>query len=206
MIITHYGEGFVRLQFGDMVVAVNPISKDFDPKAPKFGANITLVSLNHPSMNGVENMSFGNKDTFAVQGPGEYEVAGVFIRGFGSQGPNGLINTIYTIELEGMQVCHLGALALTELSPEILEDISGSDILITPTGDLGTLEGKGASKFASSLEPKLIIPVLNGVKDEHLKNFLHEAGADKVTPVDKLSIKRKDLEGKQSEVVVLSVV
>lgn len=205
MIITHYGEGFVRLQFGDMVVAVNPISKDFDGKAPKFGADITLVSLNHPAMNGVENMSFGNKDTFAVQGPGEYEVAGVFIRGFGSQGPNGLINTIYTVELEGMQVCHLGGLALTELSPETLESISGSDILITPTGDLGTLEGKGAAKFAGSLESKIIIPVLNGAKDEHLKSFLSETGSGSVAPVDKLSLKRKDLEGKQGEVVVLAV-
>ena len=205
MIITHYGEGFVRLQFGDMVVAVNPISKEFDSKAPKFGADISLVSLNHPALNGVENMSFGNKDTFAIKGPGEYEVAGVFIKGFDSHGPNGLINTIYTIELEGMQVCHLGGLALTDLAPETLEDISSSDILIAPSGDLDTLEGKAAAKFASSLEPKIIIPVLSGAKNEHLKSFLQEAGAGNVTPVDKLSLKRKDLDGKQGEVVVLSI-
>lgn len=206
MIITNYGEAFVRLSFGDMVVAVNPISKDFDSKAPKFGANLSLVSLNHKALNGIDNMSFGNKETFAIEGPGEYEVAGVFIKGFESVGPNGLINTIYTIELEGMQVCHLGALSLTDLSPEILEDISGSDILITPIGDLDTLEGKAAAKFANSLEAKIIIPVLAGPKNEHLKAFLQEAGATSASPVDKLAIKRKDLEGKQGEVVVLSVV
>lgn len=205
MIITHYGEAFVRLQFGDMVVAVNPISKDFDSKAPKFGANITLVSANNEALNGLANMSFGNKETFAIEGPGEYEIAGVFIRGFESRGPGDLINTIYTIELEGMRVCHLGALSSTELTPETLEDISGCDILITPIGDLETLADKAAAKFASSLEAKIIIPVLMGKKEEHLKAFLNETGG-KNEASEKIALKRKDLDGKKNEVIVLKAV
>jgi hypothetical protein len=36
-----------------------------------------------------------------------------------------------------------------------------------------------------------------------LKEFLKEAGNDKIKPVDKLTLKRKDLTGKEGDVVVL---
>jgi hypothetical protein len=37
-----------------------------------------------------------------------------------------------------------------------------------------------------------------------LKKYLKTAGEENVKPLDKLTIKKKDLEGKQGEVVVLS--
>ena len=37
-----------------------------------------------------------------------------------------------------------------------------------------------------------------------LKSFLKEAGAEKVEPMDKFTVKKKDLEGKEGEIVVLS--
>ncbi|KKR65419.1 MAG: hypothetical protein UU06_C0019G0014, partial [Parcubacteria group bacterium GW2011_GWB1_40_5] len=39
-----------------------------------------------------------------------------------------------------------------------------------------------------------------------LKMFLKEAGEEGIKPVDKLTIKKKDLEGKEGEVVVLEAV
>jgi hypothetical protein len=36
-----------------------------------------------------------------------------------------------------------------------------------------------------------------------LKKFLKESGAENVKPIDKLTIKKKDLEGKESEIIVL---
>ncbi len=42
-----------------------------------------------------------------------------------------------------------------------------------------------------------------GVKDA-LKKYLKEAGEESVKPIDKLTIKRKDLEGKEGETIVLS--
>jgi hypothetical protein len=39
-----------------------------------------------------------------------------------------------------------------------------------------------------------------------LKAFLKEIGEEKTEAVDKLTLKRKDLEGKESEVVVLKAV
>jgi hypothetical protein len=81
MIITYLGAEFVKIQFGDITLALNPVSKDSDLKTSKFGADVVLSSLNHPHMNGVETVSFGDKKPFSITGPGEYEVRGVFIRG-----------------------------------------------------------------------------------------------------------------------------
>jgi superfamily II helicase len=40
--------------------------------------------------------------------------------------------------------------------------------------------------------------------DGALKKFLKAEGEESVKPVDKLTLKKKDLEGKEGEVVVLS--
>lgn len=207
MVITYYGEAFVRLQFGDMVIATNPVSRDFDAKASKFGADIALIAQNHPSMNGRDSVSFGAKEAFVIDSPGEYELSGVFVKGLPSVGPHGRINTVYSVVLEGMSVVHLGGLALDKLTPDALEEISSPDILIVPIGGQDSLDPKSAAKFAASLGPKIIIPVLCGdKKDDHLPIFLKDIGADKVSPLDKLSLKKKDLEGKEGEVIVLSPV
>jgi hypothetical protein len=56
--------------------------------------------------------------------------------------------------------------------------------------------------------PKIIIPAhFAEVGDKGaLKVFLKEAGEEGVKPVDKLTIKKKDLEGKEGEVVVLEAI
>src|SRR3984885_5824382 len=98
MIITYLGGEFIKVQFGDTVLAFNPISKDSKLKTSKFGADIVLSSLNHPDMNGVDQISFGDKKPFVISGPGEYEVKGVFIKGLPSESNydgEKRINTIY---------------------------------------------------------------------------------------------------------------
>ncbi len=204
MVITYYGKAFVKLQFGDMVVAFNPIGKNSKAKSSRFGANIGLSSLRNDDFDGFDLLNGGNKDLFAIDGPGEYELSDVFIKGYASKGSEDKINTIYTVLLEGMKVCHLGALAFNDLPAEIVEDISGSDILFTPVGENETMSPKDSAKLASSLLPKIIIPVLYGdSKSSALKDFLKEIGAPGEKTVDKLSLKKKDLEGRQGDVVVL---
>jgi hypothetical protein len=53
------------------------------------------------------------------------------------------------------------------------------------------------------LEPKLIIPM--EYDKDTLKAFLKEMGDEKVEEIDKLTLKRKDLEGKEGEIVVLKI-
>ncbi|MDE1975083.1 MAG: MBL fold metallo-hydrolase [Patescibacteria group bacterium] len=208
MIITYLGGESVKAQFGDTILAFNPVSKDSKLAAAKYGADIALVSLNHEDMNGVDQVTFGDKKPFAVTGPGEYEVKGVFIKGFQSESNYGgekRINTIYTVTLEGMNICFLGAIDQTELPKDADEAIDGVDILFVPIGGEGVLDATKAYKLAVSMSPKIIIPVHYGDiggKDA-LKAFLKEAG-ESPKPEPKLTLKKKDLEGKEADVVVLA--
>jgi L-ascorbate metabolism protein UlaG (beta-lactamase superfamily) len=211
MIITHHGADFFKVSFGDTTIAVNPISKDSKLKSTKFGSDITLVSLNSPEHNGVEQTSRGEKESFVIQGPGEYEVQGVFIKGFLSNSVYGgkeHINTIYTVALEGINLGFLGALSDEKLSAEAKEGLEGIDILFVPIGGDGVLDPAVAHKIAMQFEPKIIIPshfIDVGEKDS-LKKFLKESGDESVKPIDKLTIKKKDVEGKEGEVVVLEAI
>lgn len=207
MIITYLGGEFVKAQFGDTIIAFNPVSKDSKLKTSKFGADIVLSSLDHPDMNGIDQVSFGDKKPFIISGPGEYEVKGVFIKGLASEsGYDGekRINTIFTVSLEGMNICFLGAVNTPELPKETDEGIDGVDILFVPIGGEGVLNPAQAYKLAVSISPKLIIPMHYGdigAKDA-LKAFLKEAG-ESPKAESKLTLKKKDLEGKEAEVVVL---
>ncbi|MFA5736882.1 MAG: MBL fold metallo-hydrolase [Candidatus Paceibacterota bacterium] len=202
MIISYHGKAFIKVQQGDLVAAFNPLSKDSKMKTVRFGADLAMISLNHKDFNGAEMVSYANKTPFVIDGPGEYEVGGNFILGISSNGPEDLINTIYTFTIDNIRFCHLGAVAETELK-NIKEEIGGVDVLCVPIGDNGTLKAKEAFKLANSLEPSIIIPILSGENDENLKVFLKEAGTGDIEATDKLTLKRKDLDGKEGEVVVL---
>lgn len=206
MIITYQGGAFVKVQFSDITIAVNPISKDSKKLKPtRFGADIALVSLNHEDFNGIDQVSFGEKQAFAISGPGEYEIKEVFIKGFKSDSKYGgedRINTIYTVNLENMNLCFLGGLSTKDIPSATEESLDDIDILFVPVGADGTLAPSDAYKLAVKLEPKLIIPLYFG-NAAALKTFLKEAGEESQKPQDKLTLKKKDLEGKDADVVVL---
>lgn len=210
MIITYFGGEFFKVQFGDKTLAFNPISKDSKLKPSRFGADIVFVSAHHPDFNGIDQVSHGDKNPFVVSGPGEYEVKEIFIKGLASEskyGESPLINTIYTVSLENMNICFLGAINTTELKTETIEALDEIDILFVPIGGEGVLEPSKAYKLAVSLEPKIIIPMHYGdvgIKDA-LKVFLKEAG-ENPNPESKLTLKKKDLEGREGDVIVLDSV
>ncbi len=198
MVISYLGGQCFKISQGDLTLAFNPPSKDSELKASKFGSDIVLISQNHEDFNGVENASFGEREPFVISGPGEYEVKGVAVRGFGSEtsyGGQKSINTIYSVSLDGMNLCFLGALPTS--AKQELDDI---DILFVPIGDKGVLDYEKAHELAVQLEPKAIVPMQYDAAA--LKSFLKEAGED-VKPVEKLTVKRKDLEGKEGEIIVL---
>lgn len=200
MIITYHGQAFVKCQVGDTVVAFNP-----GETGARFGADIVLVSLSDKRFKGGESLTGGGKTPFIIDGPGAYEVGGIFVEGLGSPGAGDYTNTIFVLNLDSMRVCHLGALATLGVDPEAIETIGTVDILFVPIGGGDRLSAKEAAKLAASLEPKIVIPVLySSESDPELKTFLKELGAEGVKSVDKLSLKRRDLEAKEGEMVLLT--
>jgi hypothetical protein len=204
MIATYLGQAFVKVQLGDLVIAFNPISKESDAKISRFGADLALVAMDVPEANGVESVTYANKTPFIIDGPGEYERGGIFIRGYSSFGEGGSQNTIYTLTIDGINICHLGLLKDPNLPAETIEELGVIDLLFVPIGGEQVLDPKAAAKLVTNLEPKMTVPIMSdgAAGAEALKIFLKEADG-KDEPLDKLTIKRKDLEGKTEEVVVL---
>jgi L-ascorbate metabolism protein UlaG (beta-lactamase superfamily) len=205
MIITYFGKQFFKIQQGEMVLAFNPVSKDSKLDiGTRFGADIALLTTNHPDYNGIDQLSHGERAPFVISGPGDYEVKEIFVKGVISKGEisgKKYINSIYLLSVDSIDIVFLGALSDPEIGKEAREAIEEPDILFVPIGGKGTLDAKQSAKLASSLEPKLIIPM--DYDPVSLKAFLKELGEEKAEVVDKLTLKRKDLEGKEGEVVVL---
>jgi L-ascorbate metabolism protein UlaG (beta-lactamase superfamily) len=204
MVISYMGGQNFKISQGDLTLSYNPPSKNSKLATSKFGADIALVSLNHDDFNGIENASFGEREPFVIQGPGEYEVKEVAVRGFGvpaEYGKKKTINTIYSVSLDGMNLCFMGALQSADLPATAKQELDEIDILFLPIGK-ETLEQSEGYKLAVRLEPRVIIPMQYEAGE--LKSFLKEAGAEGTKAVEKLTVKRKDLEGKEGEIVVLS--
>lgn len=187
------------------MLALNPVSKTSKSGvSARFGADIALISLNHPDYNGQEEVTHGERIPFIITGPGDYETKETFIKGIMSKseiGGKSFINTIYSFSVDNIHIVFLGALSEEEISKDAREEINEPDILFVPVGGKGVLDAKNAAKLASSLGPKLVIPM--DYDEGTLKAFLKEMGDEKAEVVDKLVLKRKDLDGKEGEVIVL---
>jgi L-ascorbate metabolism protein UlaG (beta-lactamase superfamily) len=212
MVITHHGGQCFKVTFGDLTLVFDPISKGGTLPGVRFGADIALVSRNHPDMNGVAEVTYGEKVPFAITGPGEYEYGGVTVQGFLAKSRYGLpkgkdeaVNTIYAVKLEGMTLVHLGALSDAALSHEAKEGIDEIDVLFVPVGGDGVLDAAGAAKLATMLEPRIIVPMhWNGMgAPKSLEAYLKEEGSAG-EKMDKLTLKKKDALDKDGDIMVIT--
>ncbi len=208
MIITYHNIQFFKLQFGDTVVAFNPISKKSKHKFSRFGSDIALITTNDEDFNGIDNVTSKNRQPFIIEGSGEYEVKQVFIKGALSKTKykgEERLNTIYSLTLDGMKIGFLGCLESNGLDEKVKSILDNIDILFVPIGGDGVLDASESHKIANKLGAKIIIPMHYGDVGEKdsLKKFLKEGGEEKLKSTDKLTIKKKDLVDKQGEMVVL---
>jgi len=212
MVITHMGGQCFKVTFGDLTLAFDPISKSGTMPAVKFGADIALISRNHPDMNGVAEVTYGEREPFVINGPGEYERAGVTVQGFLTKSEYGLaknetegVNTMYAVDLEDMNLVFLGAISDPTLPADAREAIDEIDVLFVPVGGDGVLTPAAAHKLAVSLEPHVIIPMhWNGMgAPKSLEAFLKEEGGT-AERVDKLTLKKKDAAQKDGAIIVVT--
>ena len=207
MIVTYYGKQFFKIQLGDTVIAYNPIGKESKQKGSRFGADIVLSSLRHPDFNGTDQCAYGDREVAVIDSPGEYEVNGIFIKGFGTDttyAGEKKINTAYSMMFEGINLCFLGALASADsLSREVKEGLGEIDVLFAPIGGEGMLAPADAYKLTLALDVKVVIPMDYNDTKGALEHFIKEGGGNAET-VDKFTFKKKDLEGKEGSVVVVT--
>ena len=206
MIVQVYGKQFVRLQYGDMVIAYNPPAAESGAKTTKFGSDIALCSMRTPDYYGIETVTYGDKEPFVIDGPGAYEVQELPVTGvetWHGEGDNRHLNTVYAIELEEMKIVFLGSIdKMDALSADERDRLGDADIVFA---SLGTgLPPSKVYSLAKSFSPSYIVAIGDGADDELVRKvFLDEANQSGNQSVDKWTIKPRDLIGKEAEVVII---
>ncbi len=189
-----------------------------DPCPPETGYRIgrqkvDLLLITHPHPNHAYERAA--RGAFRIDGPGEYEVKGVFIQGFGTyhdrkKGKERGKNTVFLIEIGGVRIAHLGDLG-HPLGDETLDALNGVDVLLVPVGGRETLDAEGAVEVISQIEPRLVIPMhYRGPQGEMahlapLEEFLAEMGVSQPERLPELKVTRSSLPapGEEARVVVL---
>jgi len=195
----------------EVKIVIDPFSQELGLRLPKLEADIVLNTHDHYDHNNIKAVS---GSPFLIEGPGEYEIKEVFIQGISafhdeSYGKERGKITIYTIEAEDLRLCHLGDLGQRELADEQLEKIGEIDILMIPVGGNYTIGAKEALKIMSQIEPKIIIPMHYSLpklkpKLDGVDKFLKTIGVKKLEPVNKLTVKKKDLTEEEAKVILLN--
>jgi len=191
-------------------IVIDPFSEDIGLKLPNLSADILLVTHDHYDHNNIKGIK---GEPFIAQGPGEYEIRGVFIQGIPSfhddkGGKEKGQNTIYTIEAEDLRFCHLGDLGQKVLTDEQLDKIGAVDVLMIPVGGDATISSAEAQKIIGQIEPLIVIPMhyaLPKLKMEldDVAKFLKTMGKPSVVAQDKLIVKNSTLPKEGMEIVVL---
>lgn len=181
-----------------IIKAANSGSIVLDPKIEQFGLKNLKVTdaielATHPSKE-----SDSDDQKILINGPGEYEVSNISIKGIAAahfNQPEDKV-TIYSITISGVRVVVLGHIQ-PNLDEAQLETIGLADVLVLPVGGNNiTLSPHDAAKIVNQIDPKIVVPVhyqdkaiKYDVEQETVDVFLKELAATEHQVVDKLKLK-----------------
>lgn len=192
----------------DVIIWTDPLEKGSGLRSPQ--GQVDIVFLSHGKKEEIKETL--KSETVVFDAPGEYAAKGVSALGFQTfcdavSGAEKGQNTLFVIESEDIHICYIGALD-HDISPELLDKLNGVDILFVPVGGSDTVSAKVAAELVRKIEPKIIIPMHYKIPGltlplETEKAFCTAIGNCPTQTIAKFNIKKKDLEGKNSEVVLL---
>lgn len=195
----------------DVIAFIDPFDKKVGLKPPQGKADVVFVSHTHHDHNNVEALK---ENPVVIDAPGEYSVKGINVTGIDSfhddkEGAERGRNTIFILDTEDIRICHLGDLG-ADLTIKQLEKIGDVDILMIPVGGKYTIDYKVAVAIAKKLSPSIIIPIHYKMKETSIdiadeKDFCNEIGNCPKEKVNKINLKKKDLEGKNMEILLMTV-
>ncbi len=204
MHIQYFGLSSFKLTTKQATIITDPFHKDSGLTPPRGQADILILAEKNSKLySAVSGVSGGH---FDITDPGEYDLKGVTVAGIPLKQEN-KYTTIYLIESEDIRILNLTHIKEFNLKEEELEELGEIDILILPVGGNTVLSASQAAKVVNEVEPKIIIPShykMPGliIDLDNKEKFLKEMGG-KSENVEKLIVKRKDLETEETKVVVL---
>jgi L-ascorbate metabolism protein UlaG (beta-lactamase superfamily) len=191
-------------------ILIDPFDEKTGLKLPEIEASVVLVTHNHSDHNNIKGVK-GNP--FVIDNPGEYELHNVFIQGTQSyhdqeKGAKRGLNTIYTLEIDGVRLCHLGDFGEKELSTEQMKEIGEVDVLMIPVGGVYTIDAKEATRIISQIEPRVVIPMHYKIEGldldiDDLSPFLKAIGEKEVKKEEELEIEENKLPSIEMKVIPL---
>jgi len=212
MKISSYGHSCFKVKCKDLNILIDPFDNSIGLKVPKTKADVVLVTHHHHDHN---NISVAGKEAIVINGPGEYEIKGVFIYGRGAfhddqEGAERGAITMYLIEEEKIRLAHLGDLGQKKLTKEQLEFLDNVDILLIPVGGQYTIDASGASDIINEIEPRIVIPMHYNVprlkfnrKLDSVDSFIKEIGLSP-EKMDELKVTEKTLPSSELKLVLLN--
>lgn len=206
MTISWFGLSSFKIIGRDITIITDPFGKTTGLTAVRGAADVVISS--NPTLDWCNNFSSISGTPFIITGPGEYDIKNVFIIGTTAENKELGSNTIYSIEVEGIRIAFLGPVKQTSLTDEQKEALEGSDIVLVPVGGKQILDYENATKIATQLEPFIIVPHSYKIPGlelnlDKLDKFLQEMGG-KHSEEEKLTLKKKDLSGEQTQLIVLT--
>jgi L-ascorbate metabolism protein UlaG (beta-lactamase superfamily) len=213
MEITWYGHSCFRLtERNYATVVTDPFdSKSIGYDALKLRSDIVTVSHDAPGHNNADAVK---GTSHVIDGPGEFEIGGVFITGVQSEAGAGKkrskesapLNTIYVFDYDGITVAHLGDLKQTPTQSEI-ESLGTVNVVLVPVGGGGGLNAAKAAEVISLIEPNLVVPMHYSTPAaklslDSLNKFIKEMGLTNPSTQPSLKVTRSALPN-ETHVVVL---
>jgi L-ascorbate metabolism protein UlaG (beta-lactamase superfamily) len=198
MEITWLGHACFRLRSNEIVVITDPFPESLGLRLDGRPATVVTVSNSHPNHSNWQEIA-GEPRVFSA--PGEYEYAGVTVRGVMTPLSEGVEqaqrNVAYTIEMDNVSICHLGD--LTEpLSARIISELAPVDVLLLPAGGRCTLAVERVLQTMRDLDPKIVIPMHYSIPSltvelEGVDAFLRLMGGGETQPQPRLQVTASNL-------------
>jgi L-ascorbate metabolism protein UlaG (beta-lactamase superfamily) len=117
-----------------------------------------VVTVSHEAK-GHNNIAAVTPRQHVINGPGEYEMGGVFITGIATfDESNSSRNVLYVFDFDGLTVAHLGDMQQVPTQKQI-EALEQVNILLVPVGAGRSLNAAQAAEVVSMLEPNIVIPM-----------------------------------------------
>lgn len=208
MEIIWLGHSCFLIKGKEKTIITDPCHPDSGYRLGQPEADIVTLSHSHRGHSYVEGVANEPKQ---IGMPGEYEIGGTFITGIASFHDNrkGEVrgkNVIYTIEMDGLTLCHLGDLG-HPLESRLVEEIGDISVLFLPVGEVSTIPIDTAVEIVRQLEPPIVIPMHYKTKKfpgnlSLVDRFLDAMRVRDVEPRPKLSVTVSSLPGSTQTVVL----
>lgn len=204
MQIQYFGLSSFKITTKQATIITDPFDKLTGLTPPRGQADILILGEKANKLYSATSGISG--EPFLVNDPGEYDVKGVTVTGIPLKQDDKYV-TIYLIESEDIKILNLSHIKNFSIKEEDLSSLGEIDILLVPVGGKSVLDASNASKAANEVEAKIIIPShykIPGLKTEadDLQKFVKEMGG-KNEPMEKLTLKKKDLLFEGSKLIVL---